>query len=138
MTTQARIKSAFLISPLVTPFVLMLMAWQQGTFQFRDAPAYIIVHGFFAYAAVMLFGYPVFTLYRQMRWTNPLLFMLFGGLIGFLASIMFGQTLDIDSPFLFRLNDSMWFICAGALPALIFRLLLPGDWLSSALANKLP
>jgi hypothetical protein len=132
MTTQVRITIAFLISPLATPFVLMLMASQQGVFRLRDAPAYIIVHGFFAYLAVMLFGYPVFTLYRQMRWTNPLLFMLFGGFIGFLASIMFGQTLDLYSPFLFRLNDSLWFICAGALPALIFWLLLPGDWLSSA------
>lgn len=123
---------------MATPFVLMLMASQHGEFRLRDAPAYIIVHGFFAYGAVMLFGYPVFTLYRQMRWTHPLLFMLFGGLIGFMASTMLGQTLDLDSPFLFKLDDSIWFFRAGPVPALIFRLLLPKDWLSSASDNKSP
>ena len=138
MTKQARIKTAFLISPLVTPFVFMLMAAQQGVFLFRDAPAYIIVHGFFAYLAVLLFGYPAFVIYRALRWTNPLLFMLFGGLIGFLASIMFGQTFDYDSPYLFRLGDSLWFVFAGALPALLFRLLLPSDWVSPAPDNNFP
>lgn len=128
--------TAFLISPLATPLVFMLWGMQQGVFLFRDAPAYLIVHGFCAYLAVLLFGYPAYMIYREMRWTNPLLFMLFGGLIGFIASIMFGQTFDETATFLFRLNDSMWFVSAGAVPALIFRLLLPSDWISPASANK--
>lgn len=138
MSSQTRVTAAFLIAPLATPLVFMLMEAQQGTFALCDAPAHLVVDGFFAYLAVLLFGFPLYLIFRALRWTSPLLFLLCGAFIGFLVSILFIPTFDPAHPFIFTLNDRMWFVLAGASPALVFRLLLPDDWLSSTAANKLP
>jgi hypothetical protein len=138
MSRQTRVTAAFLISPLATPLIFMFAAARQGTFSFGDVLAYLVVHGFFAYLAVLLFGFPAYLIFRALRWSSPLLFMLCGGLIGFLVSLLFIPTFDRAHPFIFTLNDRMWFVLAGASSALLFRLLLPNDWVSSSAGNKLP
>ena len=138
MSNQTRITVAFLISPLATPMVFMLDAALRGRFSVEDVPFYLAINGFFAYLAVLLFGFPAYFIYRALRWTSPLLFVLCGGLIGFIVSLLFIPTTDHASPFVFTLNDRMWFVIAGASSAVLFRLLLPSDWVSSSAVNKFP
>ena len=130
--------AAFLISPLATPLVFILAATVRGTFSFEDVPLYLAFQGFFAYLAVLLLGFPAYLIFRALRWSSPLLFMLCGGLIGFLVSILFIPTFDHAAYFLFTLNDRMWFVLAGSSSALLFRLLLPDDWVSSSAKNRFP
>jgi hypothetical protein len=138
MTKQARVTTAFLLSPLATPLVFMLDSTLRGRLSFEEIPLYFVLHGFFAYLAVLLFGLPAFFIYHALRWTSSLIFLLCGGLVGFVISLLFIPTIDHASPFIFTLNDRMWFVFAGALSALLFRLLLPSDWVLSSSANRFP
>jgi hypothetical protein len=138
MSNQTRIMAAFLLSPLATPLVFMLAATMRGTFSFEDVPLYLAFQGFFAYLAVLLFGFPAYLFFRTRRWSSPLLFMLCGGLIGFLVSILLIPTFDRAAYFLYTLDYRMWFVLAGSSSALLFRLLLPDDLVSSSAANRFP
>jgi len=138
MSNQTRVTTAFLISPVATPMVFMLDAALRGRFSFEDVPYYLVLHGFFAYLAALLFGLPTYLIYRALRWTSPLLFVLCGALIGLLVSFLFIPTFDHVFPFQYTPNDRMWFVFAGVSSALLFRLLLPSDWVSSSVANRFP
>lgn len=105
---------------------------------FNEVPVYLVLLGFVAYLTVLFFGIPAYLRYRSLRWTNPLIFLLGGGVIGFIVPLILIPTSDIAAPFPFTLEERAWFIFSGALSALLFRLLLPNDWLSTSLTKELP
>ena len=118
---RARIIAAFLVAPLMTPLVLL------GADQLHGAPfnlaeqlgAFVFVSGF-AYGATVLFGIPAFFLFRAKRWTNFFLYVLVGGLIGLLVSLILNYPISFD---VLGLEYRGWWALAGALSALVFRML---------------
>ena len=119
--SSARIAGAFLVAPLMTPIVLL------GADQLHGAPfnlteqagAFVFVSGF-AYAATLLFGIPAFFLFRAKRWGSILLYVLVGGLIGLLVSVILNYRISVDA---LALEYRGWWAMAGALSALVFRIL---------------
>jgi hypothetical protein len=119
--STARTITAFLVAPLMTPIVLL------GADQLHGAPfnlseqvgAFVFVSGF-AYAATALFGIPSFLLFRANRWNNVLLYILFGGIIGLLVSIILNYPVFFDG---LSLEYPGLHAGAGALSALVFRVL---------------
>ena len=128
----ARTIVAFLIAPLMTPLVLL------GADQLRGGPfnlseqlgGFVIVSGF-AYAATGVFGVPAFFLLRAKRWTNVFLYVIVGGLLGFLVSVILNYPISVEM--LGLKYRGLWAL-AGALSALVFRVLsgVKSDHVSSA------
>jgi hypothetical protein len=117
----ARIIAGFLIAPLITPLVLLGVAQlKTEELDLVGLQGIFIFVAMFAYAATILFGLPVFFLFRAQRWNNMLLYILAGGLIGLLVSIILNPRLSIDVAVLESRG-----LCAlgGASSALGFRLL---------------
>ncbi len=117
----ARIIAAFLIAPLITPLVLLGVAQlKTEEFDLVGLQGIFIFIAMFAYAATMLFGVPVFFLFRAQRWNNVPLYILAGGLIGLLVSLILNPGLSVDVAVLESRG-----LCAlgGASSALGFRLL---------------
>ena len=109
----------------MTPVVFITADAISGELHSKQVWLYFFVEGSFAYLAVLLFGVPAYLLYRTMRWTSVISFVLGGSLIGFLVSYLL---LNLYGPVIL-------FILAGALSALTFRLLLPVSWLSTPTAE---
>jgi hypothetical protein len=89
-------------------------------FNLGELPFYFLIVGGFAYGATALFGILAFLLFRAKRWTNVLLYMLVGGFIGLLVSVI------MNSPVYFSglsFEYRGWHGVAGALSALVFRML---------------
>ena len=119
--STARIIIAFLVAPLMTPVVLLGADHLHGApFNLsRDFGLFVVVAGF-AYAATALFGVPAFFIFRANRWTNVLLYVLVGGLIGLLVSVILNYPVSFDG---LSLEYRGWHAAAGALSALVFRVL---------------
>ena len=96
----------------MTPLVLTVFDYAKGyAFSF-------VAYGVFAYFAAIIFGVPAFFIYRALKWTNIFLFILGGASIGFIMSVpFFGQ---------YRVEGYIWCAFAGALSALVFRIILYG------------
>ncbi len=98
-----RLIIAFTVSPLVTPLVLSVFDYTEGYYSSFG------VYALFAYLAVLLFGLPAFLIYRALRWTNSVLFVLGGGLIGYLVSMFIFEG--------YRVKEHLWCAVAGSLGA---------------------
>jgi len=119
----------------MTPVVLL------GADQVHGAPfnlaeqlgAFLFVAGF-AYAATVFFGIPAFLLFRAKYWTNVFLYVFVGGLIGLLVSVILNYQVSFD---VLSLEQRAWHAVAGALSALVFRMLsgVKFDHVSRALAH---
>ena len=77
--------------------------------------------GSFAYLATALFGIPAYIVFRALRWTRLFSFLVGGACIGLVASLFimgfpFDDSLD-------RLGERAWCALAGALSALMFRII---------------
>ena len=121
-----RIIVAFLVAPLMTPIVFIIAALVNGVFDMPEQiPGYFLLYGSFAYLAATIFGIPAYFLYRALDWTNILLFIVGGAIIGFMFSffIIEGYPAYI---FWLRLGDRLWCVLAGGLSALVFRMILSG------------
>src|SRR5688500_18632998 len=93
----ARIIAAFLIAPLITPLLLLGLAQlKTEEFDLVELQGIFIFFAMFAYAATILFGLPTFFLFRAQRWNNMLLYVLAGGLIGLIVSLILNPRLSVD------------------------------------------
>ena len=119
--STARIIIAFMVAPVMTPVVLLGADHLHGApFNLsEDFGLFVAVAGF-AYAAAALFGIPAFFLFRAYRWTGVFLYVLVGALIGLLVSIILNHPVSFDIP---SLEYRGWYAAAGALSALVFRVL---------------
>jgi len=119
MKSTLRILLGFLLAPLITPFTfLAAISFREGMVAFRVLPALTWV-GFFAYGAALILGGPAFLLYWMLRLTNPIWFLIGGGLIGFIVVLMLDLWLGGGS-----VRDAVTPIVAASLSALIFRLII--------------
>jgi len=114
---RGRIIIAFLVAPLVTPVVLELFARLEGSSTFP------FITGVVAYLATIVFGVPAFFIYRALKWTNVFLFVLGGAIIGFVVTLFVFESYTVEY-FLQFLQVRVWCVLAGALSALMFRLIL--------------
>jgi hypothetical protein len=100
----------------------IIVADQSHGAQFNPAEqlgAFIFIGGF-AYGATLLFGVPAFFLFRARRWSNIFLYVFVGGLIGLLVSVILNYpTASAELGLEYR----GWWAAAGALSALVFRML---------------
>ena len=112
-----RIFIAFLIAPLVTPVVLETFARLEGS------PTFPFATWVVAYLAAIVFGVPAFFIYRALKWTNVFLFVLGGAIIGFVVTLFVFESYTVEY-FLQFLQVRVWCVVAGALSALVFRLIL--------------
>ena len=119
--SPARIIAAFLVAPLMTPLVLLGADQLQGApFNLREQlSAFVFVAGF-AYAATIVFGIPVFFLFRVTHWTSVLLYVLVGGLVGLLVSVILNERPSLD---VLDLGFRGRCVLAGALSSLVFRMI---------------
>ena len=105
---------AFLIAPLVTPLVIMSTSLLlEPPFPLEEVGSWFIAVAVFAYLATAVFGIPAFLIYRWLKWTHPLLYVLGGGVIGAAVSIILNRS-----------AVSIIFVVAGALSGLVFRVLI--------------
>ena len=107
---------AFLISPLVTPLTFIASATLDGSFRGDRFLFFFCFVALYAYAATLVFGLPVFLLYRAAGWQGVGAFALGGGSIGFFVGMLLRTTPAGASEC----------TLAGGLSALTFRLLLAG------------
>jgi hypothetical protein len=116
-----RIIAGFLIAPLITPLVLLGVAQlKTEELDLVGLQGIFIFVAMFAYAATILFGLPAFFLFRARRWNNMILYVLAGGLIGLLVSLILNPQLSVDVAVL---ESRGLCVLGGASSALGFRLL---------------
>jgi hypothetical protein len=106
-----------MVAPLVTPVVILLGASRAARIPPQNVPALFLLVTEFAYLAAFMFGIPAFFAYRKLRWSHPLLYLLGGGVIGFLVSVI------LDWAFSSSTVGLKYRVLAGALSALVFRLI---------------
>jgi hypothetical protein len=110
----------------MTPLVLLGADLLHGApFNLAEQLGAFVFVGGFAYAATVLFGIPAFFLFRANRWTNIFLYVLAGGLIGLLVSVILNYRISFD---VFALEYRGWWAIAGASSALVFRMLSGGKF----------
>jgi hypothetical protein len=120
-TNWKRLILAFLIAPWMTP----LMCFMNESISSRvnlqlESFVFFLYVGLIANVAMVIFGIPAYLIYRKFKWSNILLFVLGGGIIGYIVSFFVGPNGVRDLLDLGRvLYGSM-----GALSALAFRLIL--------------
>jgi hypothetical protein len=117
--SRGRIIIAFLIAPLMTPLVFTIFEYLN-----ENSPLFL-AYGIVAYLAVIILGIPAFFFYRELKWTNVFLFILGGAVIGFIVSLFLFESYPLEY-FLQFLEERIWCVVAGALSALVFRLILFG------------
>ena len=117
--SRARIITAFLVAPLTTPVVLLGADHLKGTpFNLEtDLGLFVFVAGF-AYMATALFGIPAFFIFRIKHWTNILLYVLVGGLVGLIVSVILDASFDVVN-----VRFRLLYVVAGGSSALVFRML---------------
>src|SRR5262249_33524848 len=95
--TRARTIAAFLIAPLMTPVVFMAYDFSRHVLlDFQQVPFYFLTYGVFAYGATLIFGIPALLLYRWLDWTNVVLFVVGGVLIGLLVSMFVMESYTVQ------------------------------------------
>ena len=120
-----RIILALLVSPLMTPLTFLL------AFIFRSSPppsasgvpVIFALYTPFAYAATAVLGIPMFFVFRALKWTNVLAYILGGAVIGLVtASVIFGLLIS------WTVGSSIfvWCVVAGAWSASVFWLVVHG------------
>jgi hypothetical protein len=120
--TWRRTIAAFLVAPLMTPFVILLSDQSHGApFNLAEQFIAFLFIAAFAYAATVLFGIPAFFLFRAKRWTNVFLYMLTGGVIGLLFSVLLNYRISFN---VLALEYRAWWAIAGSFSALVFRIVL--------------
>ncbi len=121
VTSWKRLILAFLIAPWMTPLVLFMIESIGGRVILQlDLLAFFLYVGLIANVVTAIFGIPAYLLYRKLKWSNILLFILGGGIIGYIVSFLVSPNGVRDLLDLGRiLYGSM-----GALSALVFRLIL--------------
>ena len=115
--SRSRVVLAFLVAPLMTPLFFAVYSYAQGTVQL------FTLWGLFAYGATALFGIPAYFIYRALGWSHVALFILGGAVIGFVVSLFIMESIPL-AYFIQRLGERFWFAFAGALSALVFRMIL--------------
>jgi hypothetical protein len=119
-----RIILAFLVAPLVTPVVFIVEAsLSRGLPLSEQIPGYFLLYGLFAYIATAALGIPAYFLFRALRWSSVILFVLGGGAIAFIFSFFIFEGYPANI-FWIRLGDRLWCVLAGGLSALVFRMIL--------------
>jgi hypothetical protein len=73
--------------------------------------------------ATAALGIPAYFLFRALKWSNVLLFVLGGAVIAFIFSFFIFEGYPANI-FWIRLDDRLWCVLAGALSALVFRMIL--------------
>jgi hypothetical protein len=106
-----RVIVAFLVAPLMTPLVLTVSNYVRGY------GTLFLGYGIFAYFAATIFGVPAFLIYRALKWTNIFLFALGGALIGIIVSLPIYWE---------ERGEYVWCALAGAVSALVFRIIVYG------------
>jgi len=89
----------------------------------EQIPNYFLLYGSFAYIATVALGIPAHFLFRALRWSNVFLFVLGGAVIAFIFSFFVFEGYPADI-FWLRLGDRLWCVLAGALSALVFRMIV--------------
>lgn len=122
VTNWKRLITAFLAAPLITPLVLIFAEILDGALNLhQNYFGSFLFYGIYAYLAATIFGIPAYLLYRKMRWSNFMLFVVGGGMIGWIfPNLIIGPInfVSLLSP------ESALFASAGAISALVFRLIL--------------
>src|SRR5215204_4137333 len=113
MAHRKRVTAAFSISPLATPVVFFAFDAVRGETLSEQIVTAFFLESFVACLAVSVLGVPAYLLYRSMRWTSVISFMVGGGANALLIAIFL---LNIIAP----VTPS---VLAGVLSALVFRLL---------------
>mgnify|MGYP001233834819 CR=1 FL=1 len=90
VTNWMRLILAFLIAPWMTPLVLFMIESISGRMILQlDFLVFFLYVGLIANVVTAIFGIPAYLLYRKLKWSNILLFVLGGGIIGYAVSIFF-------------------------------------------------
>jgi hypothetical protein len=120
-----RIILAFLVSPLIAPLTFLF------AFIFRSSPppsasglpVIFALYAPFAYAATAVLGIPMFFVFRALRWTNVLAYILGGALMGLVtSSVVFGLLIN----WTVGVGVFVWCAVAGAWSASVFWLVVYG------------
>ena len=120
-----RIILAFLVAPLMTPVVFIVVDSVRGLSHMPERIlGYFLLYGPFAYLATAIFGIPAYFLFRALRWNNALLFVLGGAVIGLIVSFLLLNWHPAAGFFWFWFAEKLWCTLAGALSALVFRMIL--------------
>ena len=120
MTTNSRVVLGFFLAPLMTPlwFIASALAFGSGPVRLGDVEVFFAITGIYAYAATLVFGVPVFFLYRSFKIKSFIFFIIGGGVIGVIMSWFMAQTYSFT-----YLKLHLWFAIPGVLSALVFRLI---------------
>jgi hypothetical protein len=90
ITNWKRLILAFLIAPWMTPLVLYMIESVNGRVILQlDILVLVLYIGLIANVVTAIFGIQAYFLYRKLRWSNILLFVLGGGIIGYVVSFFF-------------------------------------------------
>ena len=117
-----RLAAAFLIAPLISPLVLIVLRSFVEEFRAQDYVVLAVAYGFFAYEAALLLGLPAYVLFMLLRFRHVAWFGVGGAMIGYIHSIAFlADRASFKNPFTVR--DEL---LAAALSAIAFRFVL-GD-----------
>ena len=76
--TLVRVIVGFLVAPLTTSLVFMIVDWPQGhEISLENVWERLLLPNYwvFAYPAALIFGIPALLLYRKLGWTNPVAFV---------------------------------------------------------------
>jgi hypothetical protein len=88
-----RLYLAFLVSPLVLPLAIIVYGMLHNPFH-KDIIVGIITLTPLYYFAALIFGVPMFFLYRALGWENVFAYILGGVIIGSVSAFLFFSLLD--------------------------------------------
>jgi hypothetical protein len=88
-----RLYLAYLVSPLVLPLAIIVYGMLYNPFH-KDMIIGIITLTPLYYFAALVFGVPMFFLYRALRWENVFVYILGGAIIGSVSTLLFLGLLD--------------------------------------------
>jgi hypothetical protein len=118
-----RIIAAFLLSPLMTPFVFILTIASRENLvvALESIPLLLLIYTPFAYVAMVVFGLPAFLLFRALGWSRFPTYIFAGALFGFITMWLIAKFIvdwTIDP------TDYIWAAVAGASSGMVFSLIL--------------
>jgi hypothetical protein len=118
--------AAFVIAPLITPIVICLYLFSGQALSVRQVVGCFYLFGPFAYIAAIIFGLPIFVLFRWLNWTNVGLFFIFGTLIGLGVGMIMARHNPIEYILARHLGELAVCGISGGLSALAFRFIAFG------------
>jgi hypothetical protein len=121
-----RIVAAFLIAPLATPLMFIILGLiRTGGINADEVRIVVIIIGMYAYLAVIVLGVPAFFIFRALHWKSPVLFAIGGMIIGFVVSLIFDGWISAYYPQHDMVNRLWTYVLPTTLSALVFRGILP-------------